>query len=60
MVFWVHCRDGKAFVGVIQCGQLSKSVVDSFWDGPFTGSGVEALAVEAVELLVGLLVGLKS
>ena len=60
MVFRVHIRHGKAFIRVIQCGQLSKSVTDSFWDGPFTGSGVEALAVEAVELLVGLLVDLES
>ena len=59
-VFWVHCRHRKAFVGVIQCCWLSKSVIDSFWDCSFTGSGVEALAVKAVELLVGLLVDLKS
>ena len=59
-MFRVHFRYGKAFVGVIQCCELSKSVLDSFWDCSFTGSGVEALAVEAVVLLVGLLVDLKS
>ena len=53
MVFWVHIRCRKALVGIIQCGQLSKSVMDSFWDCSFAGSGVEALTVEAVELLVG-------
>ena len=26
-MFGVHFRHGKAFVGVIQCGQLSKSVM---------------------------------
>ena len=60
-MFRVHFRHGKAFIGIIQCSQLSQSVMDSFWDGPFAGSGVEALAVKVVELLVGVLVDdLKS
>ena len=59
-MFRVHFRYGKAFIGIIQCSQLSQSIIDSFWDGPFAGSGVEALAAKMVELLVGFLVDLKS
>ena len=43
---------------VVSSPSLSHS--HSFWDGSFAGSCLEALAVKAVELLVGFLVDLES